>query len=175
MPGIDDILLFRPLNFAVLTISDKGPTQENESGDSLVDRIANAGHAISERRLIKSDTTKIAAQVKAWAMLERIDVILTLGGVGMTENDEVVDVLKSLFDKTLTGFPILFHDLQSGLEAFASLQWRVCAGLVDGTFVFCLPSDIAAAEKAWDEILSGALDSRYRPSSLVDLIPRLKE
>jgi len=175
MPGIDDILLFRPLNFAVLTISDKGPTQEIESGDSLVDRIASAGHKLSDQRLIKSDTTKIAAQVKAWAALERIDVILTLGGVGMTENDEAVDVLKFVFDKTLTGFPVLFHHLQSGLGVFTSLQWRVCAGLVDGTFVFCLPSDIAAAEKAWDEILSGALDSRYRPSSLVDLIPRLKE
>jgi len=127
------------------------------------------------RGLVKDDISEIASQVKKWSADKEIDVILTTGGTGLTGRDVTVEAVKPLFDKTLEGFSILFHKMSLATIGLATLQSRSCAGLIDECFVFSLPGSTGAVKQAWDEIIRDALDSRYRPSSLVDLIPRLKE
>jgi len=175
MPGIDDNLFFQPLNFAVLTISDTRAFEDDKSGKALALRIEKAGHKLKSRALVKDDVTAISKQVKNWSVHEDIDVILTTGGTGLTGRDVTPEAGMPLFDKTLKGFSALFHKLSFETIGLATLQSRACAGLVEGTFVFCLPGSTGAVKQAWDDIIRDAVDSRYRPSSLTDLIPRLKE
>lgn len=175
MPGIDDLLLFQPLNFAVLTISDTRTSEDDRSGDALTARIIQAGHSLQDRSMVKDDISKISMQVKNWTANKDIDVILTTGGTGLTGRDVTVEAVTPLFEKTLEGFSVIFHKMSLETIGLATLQSRACAGLIDGTFVFCLPGSTGAVKQAWDDIICEALDSRYRPSSLVDLIPRLKE
>lgn len=175
MPGIDETLFFQPLSFAVLTISDTRKSEDNRSGDYLVGCIENAGHAIRVRSLVKDEISAISTQIKKWSKDKNIDVILTTGGTGLTGRDVAVEAIAPMFDKTLDGFSVLFHQMSFKTIGLATLQSRACAGLVGGAFVFCLPGSTGAVKQAWDEIIGGALDSRYRPSSLVDLMPRLME
>jgi len=175
MSGIDETLLFRPLTFAVITISDTRTSEDDRSGDCLVERIKTSGHTLRSRKIVKDDGSAIFAQVKSWSEDEEIDVILTTGGTGLTGRDVTVEAIRPMFAKTLDGFSVLFHRLSFETIGLATLQSRACAGLIGGTFIFCLPGSTGAVKQAWDEILNGALDSRYRPSSLVDLLPRLKE
>jgi len=175
MPGIDEVLLFQPLNFAVLTISDTRTAADDKSGEALAGRIDEAEHILKVRGMVKDDVSKISEQVKAWSTDEGIDVILTTGGTGLTGRDVTVEAMSPMFDKRLDGFSVLFHKISLETVGLSTLQSRACAGLIDGTFVFCLPGSIGAVQQAWDDIIRKALDSRYRPSSLVDLIPRLKE
>ena len=175
MAGVDEELLFQSLNVAVLTVSDTRIASNDRSGDCLAARATAAGHAVKARAIVKDEVAAISTQVKLWAADESIDVILTTGGTGLTGRDVTVEALAALFDKTLDGFSVLFHRMSVEKVGLATLQSRTCAGLISGTFVFCLPGSTGAVGQAWDEIINGALDSRYRPSSLVDLMPRLKE
>ena len=167
--------MFRPLGVAILTASDTRIEANDKSGDCLAERVKYAGHIIKARAIMKDDIAAISAQTKSWAAQSDIDVILTTGGTGLTGRDATTEAVTPLFDKMLDGFPVLFHRMSVEKVGLATLQSRACAGIIDGTFVFCLPGSTGAVSQAWDEIIAGALDSRYRPSSLVDLMPRLKE
>lgn len=175
MPGIDETLLFRPLRIAVLTVSDTRTAKDDQSGDYLVRQIGMSGHSLQSRGLVKDDMASISDQVKSWSADKEIDVILTTGGTGMTGRDVTVEAVSPLFSKALEGFSVLFHKMSFDSIGLTTLQSRACAGLIDATFVFCLPGSTGAVQQAWNEIIRDALDSRYRPSSLVDLLPRLLE
>ncbi len=175
MTGIDERLMFQPLSIAVLTISDTRTHNDDRSGDCLVERVKTAGHDVSARAIIKDDIAAISAQIKSWSATMDLDVILTTGGTGLTGRDVTVEAIAPLFEKTLDGFSVLFHRMSLETIGLATLQSRACAGIINGTVVFCLPGSTGAVRQAWDEIIAGALDSRYRPSSLVDIMPRIKE
>ena len=55
------------------------------------------------------------------------------------------------------------------------MQSRACAGLAQGTYIFCLPGSTGAVKDAWDNILKWQLNSRHLPCNLVELMPRLME
>lgn len=175
MIGIDENLLFQPLNIAVLTTSDTRTELNDRSGDCLVERAKGAGHSVRARMIVKDESSEISNQINVWAADKNIDVILTTGGTGLTGRDVTIEAIKPLFSKTLDGFSVLFHHLSIEKVGLTTLQSRACAGVIRNTFVFCLPGSTGAVGEVWDEIVAGALDSRYRPASLVDLIPRLSE
>lgn len=175
MIGIDGTLMFQPLTFAVLTVSDTRDDKTDKSGNTLADRIGSAGHRLKDKIIVKDEADAVSHQVRAWASDADIQVILTTGGTGLTGRDVTVEAVTPLFEKTLDGFSVLFHQMSAKTIGLATLQSRACAGIIDGTFIFCLPGSTGAVTQAWDDIICGALDSRYRPTSLVDLIPRLKE
>lgn len=175
MIGIDEVLMFQPLRLAILTVSDTRTAGDDMSGDCLADRAGVAGHVLAARAIVNDDIAAISAQVKVWAADPAVDAILTTGGTGLTGHDVTVEAVAPLFDKTLDGFSALFHRLSVEKIGLATLQSRACAGVIQGAFVFCLPGSTGAVSHAWDEIIAGVLDSRYRPSSLVDQIPRLNE
>ena len=75
MAGIDMTLTFIPLNIAVLTVSDTRALAQDRSGDTLVDRLTQAGHKLAARALVQDDVTAIQAQVKAWVASTDIDII----------------------------------------------------------------------------------------------------
>jgi len=175
MTGIDDLLMFRSLNFAVLTISESGIEAEERRADDTSKRVLAAGHKIKSQAIVKNEKLAISRLVKDWARDADIEVILTTGGTGLTGQDVTVETLSPLFDKTLDGFPVLLHQIVSKLVGSGPLKYQACAGIFHGTFVFCLPGSMSAAFQLWDQVVRDALDSRYRPTSLVDLIPRLNE
>jgi molybdenum cofactor biosynthesis protein B len=53
MPGIDPERPFRPLNIAILTISDSRTPDDDRSGNVLVDRLTAAGHHLADRALVR--------------------------------------------------------------------------------------------------------------------------
>jgi molybdopterin adenylyltransferase len=175
MAGIDMTLTFIPLNIAVLTVSDTRALAQDRSGDTLVDRLTQAGHKLAARALVQDDVTAIQAQVKAWVASTDIDIIITTGGTGFTGRDVTPDALEPLFDKKMDGFSILFHHLSFAKIGTSTIQSRATAGLIDTTFVFGLPGSPGACKDAWDGILVHQLDYRYRPCNFVEIMPRLDE
>jgi len=175
MTGIDENLEFRSLKIAVLTVSDTRELEDDRSGDTLVFLIETSGHILADRAIVKDEHDEISDQVSLWSCEDQIDVIITTGGTGLTGRDVTVEAVSPLFNKTLDGFSILFHQMSFKSVGLSTLQSRACAGLIETTYVFCLPGSTGAVRDAWIHILSGALDSRYKPCSLVDLIPRLSE
>jgi len=175
MNEIDMTLPFRPLYIAVLTISDSRDADDDRSGDILVERLTQAGHHLAARAIVKDEVMDIRRQVKLWAADEKIDIIITTGGTGLTGRDVTPEAVEPLLDKKIDGFSTLFHLLSYQTVGRVTIQSRATAGLMNATFIFCLPGSSGACKDAWDGILQGQLDNRQRPSNFADLIPRLVE
>ncbi|AQS41084.1 MAG: Molybdopterin biosynthesis protein B [Candidatus Tokpelaia hoelldobleri] len=175
MDRIDENRVFVPLRIAVLTVSDTRSLADDRSGDVLVQRLTAAGHHLAARRIVRDDVTDIRAAIQQWADDEAIRIIITTGGTGFTGRDVTPEAVEPLFEKKMDGFSTLFHMVSFQTIGVTTVQSRATAGLVNGTFVFCLPGSAGACKDAWDGILQGQLDSRQLPGNFIDLMPRLKE
>ena len=166
---------FKPIHIAVLTVSDTRDEESDTSGALLAERIVRDGHVVAARGLVKDDIAAIQAIVTRWSSDPRIDAIVSTGGTGLTGRDVTPEALRPLFDKEIDGFNAVWHAVSYASVGLSTLQSRACAGIVKGTFVFCLPGSNGACKDGWDKIIRWQLDSRYRPCNMVELMPRLLE
>jgi molybdenum cofactor biosynthesis protein B len=166
---------FKPVNIAVLTVSDTRTLADDRSGDTLVQRLTDAGHKLADRKIVTDDADKIADQFRAWIADPEIDVVITTGGTGVTGRDVTPEALKLVTDKEIPGFGELFRWISFQKIATSTVQSRATAAVADGTYIFVLPGSTGACKDGWDEILVHQLDYRHMPCNFVELMPRLKE
>jgi molybdenum cofactor biosynthesis protein B len=166
---------FKPVNIAILTISDRRTIEEDDSGDLLANRVADANHVMMDRQICKDNCYQIRSIVSQWILQEDINVIITTGGTGITGHDGTPEAILPLMDKTIDGFGEMFRSLSYKNIKTSTLQSRAFAGVANGTFIFCLPGSPGACKDGWDLLISEQLDHRTRPCNLVELMPRLKE
>jgi molybdenum cofactor biosynthesis protein B len=172
---IDDNRPFIPVRFAVLTASDTRTVENDKSGDTLAQRIEQAGHILVTRDIQKDDISAIRATVKSWAESNIADCIITTGGTGFTGHDVTPEALEPLLTKRMEGFGVAFHTLSMDKIGTSTLQSRATAGLIGTTFVFVLPGSPGACRDAWDGILASQFDYRHKPCNFVEIMPRLDE
>ncbi|MAP95375.1 MAG: molybdenum cofactor biosynthesis protein B [Ponticaulis sp.] len=175
MAGIDETLEFKPVRIAVLVVSDTRTLETDTSGQTLVDRISDAGHVVADRQIVKDDKATVRRVVQGWIDDDQIDAVITSGGTGLTGRDITVEALTPLFEKIIDGFSVVFHKVSFDTIGLSTLQSRAFAGVANGTFIFCLPGSTGAVKDGWDKILAYQLDSRHRPCNFVDIMPRLLE
>ncbi|WP_416408224.1 molybdenum cofactor biosynthesis protein B [Agrobacterium rosae] len=166
---------FIPVGIAVLTVSDTRTFADDKSGDTLVARIAEAGHLLVDRAIVADDKAAIQAQVQGWTLSDEIDVVITTGGTGFTGRDVTPDALEPLFEKRMDGFSAVFHRISYDKINTSTIQSRATAGLANSTFIFVLPGSPGACKDAWDGILKAQLDYRHMPCNFVEIMPRLDE
>ena len=58
--AIDESRTFKPINIALLTVSDTRGPDEDTSGDLLAERIEAAGHRLAARTILRDDADAIA-------------------------------------------------------------------------------------------------------------------
>ena len=172
---LDSNLPFVPLNLAVLTVSDTRTRADDKSGDTLATRIAEAGHKLVDRAIVKDDKAAIHDTVRDWTLQDDIDVVITTGGTGFTGRDVTPEALEPLFEKVMDGFSAIFHRISYDKVGTSTLQSRATAGVAGATYVFVLPGSPGACKDAWDGILASQLDYRHRPCNFVEIMPRLDE
>jgi molybdenum cofactor biosynthesis protein B len=172
---IDESLTFRPVNIAVLTVSDTRGAADDRSGDTLVARLAAAGHVLADRAIERDDADTIVARLRGWIADRRIDVVITTGGTGVTGRDVTPEAVERVADKMIPGFGELFRWLSYAKIGTSTVQSRACACVAGGTYIFALPGSTGAVKDGWDGILQDQLDSRHRPCNFVELMPRLTE
>ena len=166
---------FIELNIAVLTVSDTRNDTNDISGDTLVERIQQAGHKVIEKKIVADNIYMIRAVVSQWIVEEQINVIVTTGGTGVTGRDGTPEAIAPLLDKVLDGFGEIFRWLSYADIQTSTIQSRAISGVANGTYIFSLPGSSSACRMAWDSLIQAQLDSRTRPCNLVQLMPRLLE
>ncbi|HXH02857.1 MAG TPA: molybdenum cofactor biosynthesis protein B [Candidatus Competibacteraceae bacterium] len=166
---------FVPLNIAVLTVSDTRTEADDISGRVLVEQLTAAGHRLAEKCIVRDDIYQIRAVVSRWIADERVQVVLTTGGTGVTGRDSTPEAVAVLLDKQIEGFGELFRWLSWEEIRTSTVQSRAIAGVANGTYIFCLPGSSGACRTAWNRIIQDQLDYRHRPCNLVELLPRLRE
>ncbi len=172
---LDESRPFKPVNIALLTVSDTRGIEDDTSGDILAERITAAGHKIVERAILRDDTAMITSRLHNWIDDDHIDVVISTGGTGLTGRDVTPEALDRVKTKDIPGFGELFRWLSYASIGTSTIQSRACAVLARGTYIFALPGSNGAVKDGWDQILVHQLDSRHKPCNFVELMPRLRE
>jgi molybdopterin adenylyltransferase len=168
-------LPFQPLNIAVMTVSDTRDEEKDTSGKLLAERVTRDGHRLAARAWVKDSKVDIQAQIQSWIADPKIDVVISTGGTGLTGRDVTPEAIRPLFDKTIEGFEVIWHMVSFQSVGLSTMQSRACAGLAQGTLIFCLPGSNGACKDGWDKLIRWQLDSRHRPCNLAELTPRFLE
>ncbi len=172
---IDEIIPFQPVRIAVLTVSDTRGPEDDRSGDTLVQRLTDAGHSLADRAIVRDDVALIAAHLNRWIDDAMVDCVITTGGTGVTGCDVTPEAFARVRDKEIEGFGELFRWLSYAKIGTSTIQSRATAAVARGTYLFALPESTGAVKDGWDGILSTQLDIRHRPCNFVELMPRLTE
>ena len=174
--AIDETKVFKPINIAVLTVSDTRTPETDTSGEILAGRVTGAGHTLAARMIVRDDAPSLAAQFEAWIDDPAVDAVVSTGGTGLTGRDVTPEALAMIAGaRAIPGFGELFRWLSYKSIGTSTVQSRAMAVVARGTYIFALPGSNGAVKDGWDGILAEQLDSRNRPCNFVDLMPRLRE
>ena len=163
------------VNIALLTVTDTRTFDNDKSGAILVDKIKEANHTLLDRKICKDEKDEIILILKEWLENEKIDVIITTGGTGLTGRDITPEAVNEIADKHIPGFGEVFRTISLKTVGTSAIQSRACAVLANGKYVFALPGSSGGVTDAWDGILKHQLDINHKPCNFVELFPRLKE
>ena len=163
------------VNIALLTVTDTRTIETDKSGGILVKKIAEQNHKLVDRKICKDQKEEIKKIILEWTKEDKIDVIITTGGTGLTSRDITPEALNEIADKKIQGFGELFRQLSYNTVGTSTIQSRACAILKNGKYIFALPGSSGGVTDAWNMILKYQLDINHKPCNFVELLPRLKE
>ena len=175
MSRIDESKEFIATRIAVLTVSDTRQLDQDKSGQTLVDRLQQAGHKLVDRKIIVDERDQIADQLRVWVADPDVDVVISTGGTGLTGRDVTVEAHRDVYEKEIDAFGTVFTIVSMQKIGTSAIQSRATAGVAGGTYLFALPGSPGACRDAWDEILEKQLDFRHRPCNFVEIMPRLDD
>lgn len=175
MVKIDETIPFKAVRLAVLTVSDTRTLADDKSGATLVELLTAAGHTLADRAIVRDEVVAIREQITRWTAAPDIDAIITTGGTGLTGRDVTPEAVRPLLEKEIDGFPVLMHMISFEKIGTSTIQSRSLAGVLNDTYIFCLPGSPGACRDAWNGILQQQLDRRSRPCNFVEIMPRLGE
>ncbi|MEO6255430.1 MAG: molybdenum cofactor biosynthesis protein B [Sphingomicrobium sp.] len=165
----------RRVGIAVLTISDTRDEESDSSGAYLASAAEADGHRLAGKAIVPDDIDSIREAVRRWAADPEIDVIISTGGTGLTGRDVTPEAVQPMFDKVIDGFAPVWHRVSFDGIGLSTLQSRACAGIIDHTFVFCLPGSNGAVRDGWTKVIGPQLNRSTRPCNFVEIMPRLSE
>lgn len=163
------------VNIALLTVTDTRTIDNDKSGGILVNKIKEADHNLIDRKICKDNKKDIVKILNEWLQNDKIDVIITTGGTGLTGRDITPEALDEIAEKHIPGFGEIFRNLSLKTVGTSAIQSRACAVLSNGKYIFALPGSSGGVTDAWDGILKHQLDINHKPCNFVELFPRLKE
>ncbi len=166
---------FIEINISILTISDTRNLSSDTSGAYLERRINDFGHKIISRKIVTDHIDSIVNILNTWIEDEKVDVIITTGGTGLTGRDVTPEAFERVIDKDIPGFGEYFRYISIQSIGTSTIQSRALAGLAKKTYLFGLPGSNGAVKDAWEKILKYQLDIRHKPCNFIELIPRLNE
>jgi len=141
------------LNFAVLTVSDTRNLETDKSGQLIVQRMEDAKHQLHQRIVVPDEPSQIADQVRTFAAVEGLDVLLLTGGTGISPRDQTPEAVLPLLDIEIPGFGEMFRVLSYEEIGPATMLSRAFAGRIGQVLVFCLPGSSNAVKLAMDKLL----------------------
>ena len=163
------------VNIALLTVTDTRTIDNDKSGGILVNKIKEADHNLIDRKISKDNKKDIVKILNEWLQNDKIDVIITTGGTGLTGRDITPEALDEVAEKHIPGFGEIFRNLSLKTVGTSAIQSRACAVLSNGKYIFALPGSSGGVTDAWDGILKHQLNINHKPCNFVELFPRLKE
>ena len=140
------------VNIALLTVTDTRTIDNDKSGGILVNKFKEANHNLIERKICKDNKDDIVVILREWLKNEKVDVIITTGGTGLTGRDITPEALNEVAEKHIPGFGEIFRNISIKTVGTSAIQSRACAVLSNGKYIFALPGSSGGVTDAWEGI-----------------------
>ncbi|GLT48396.1 hypothetical protein SLA2020_220260 [Shorea laevis] len=144
---------------AILTVSDTvasgaGPDQSGPRAVSVVNSSSEklGGANVVATSVVPDDVGKIKDVLQRWSDIDKMDLILTLGGTGFTPRDVTPEATKLMIEKETPG--LLYVMMQESLKVtpFAMLS-RAAAGIRGSTLIINMPGNPNAVAECMEALL----------------------
>ena len=143
----------RPFRIGVLTLSDKGSQGKrvDESGPVVEDLLAPVGEVVHVA-ILPDDLSSIATLLIAWTDQEKLDLIVTTGGTGLSPRDVTPQATLQAIDYEIPGMAeaMRMQSLQKTPRAMVS---RAVVGVRKQTMIVNLPGSPKAARENLETLL----------------------
>lgn len=138
----------------VLTLSDKGSRgqREDTSGGIIQEMLKEHAIAIRRYEIIPDEAEIIRERLMAWSDEERLDLIVTTGGTGLSPRDVTPEATLAVIDKRLPGMEEVMRmkSLEKTPHAMIS---RAVAGVRKQTLIVNLPGSPGGVRDCLGSIL----------------------
>ena len=137
----------------VLTLSDKGARgeREDESGRVLGEMVASLG-TVERYAVIPDELQQIVATLTAWVDVDRLDLILTTGGTGLSPRDITPQATLRVIDYPVPGLAEAMR-LQSLAKTPSAMLSRAVTGVRGRTLIINLPGSPKGVRENLEVIL----------------------
>ena len=102
---------------------------------------------IIEKRIIDDNKQNIEENILELIKGES-EVIILMGGTGLTKDDITVETTRKLFDKEIEGFGELFRQISFNEIGTSAYLTRATAGIIKDRVIYCLPGSPEAVKTA---------------------------
>ena len=144
----------RSLRAVIVTVStsryakkEEGLPFTDEAGDVASDEVSGAGHQVTRRALVSDDKGMIRTELKKF-LSGKDDLILFVGGTGLSPRDITVEAVRPYLEKELEGFGEIVRRLGYDEVGAAAAMTRATAGVAKGKLLACMPGSPAAVRTA---------------------------
>ena len=132
----------------IITVSDKGSQgkREDKSGPVIAELLAGAAVSIKRTMIIPDEIDQIAQAIVQLADVERLDLILTTGGTGVSPRDVTPDATLRVLDKEIPGFSEAMRFESRKITPHAMIS-RAVAGIRGRSLIINLPGSPKGAKE----------------------------
>lgn len=140
------------ITFAVITCSDTRSEKEDTSGAQLRELIADQGWQCVVYDVVKDVRPEIAAAIVRAADEEKVDVVLTCGGTGLSLRDVTPEATRDVCEREVPGIAEGMRAHSLAITPRVMLSRALCMQR-GTTLVINLPGSKKAAQENWDGIV----------------------
>jgi molybdopterin adenylyltransferase len=142
------------ISTAILTISDgvSAGVREDLSKTAIEESIKDMECEVLYRAVVPDEKDKIAAKLKEWCDVNRVDLVLTTGGTGFAPRDVTPEATREVLEREAPG---LGEAMRAATLAAvpASMLSRSIAGIRNRTLIVNLPGSPKACRECLDVIM----------------------
>ena len=141
-------------NAGIITVSDKGSQGKREdlSGPAIAEMLAGSSIEIKHKLIIPDDVDQIQKAIIQFADTEKLDLILTTGGTGVSPRDLTPDATRKVIDKEIPGMAEAMRIASSRITPHAMIS-RAIAGIRGRCLIINLPGSPKGATENLTAVL----------------------
>ncbi len=124
----------------IITVSDKGSQGKRQdlSGPAIAEMLAGAAIHIKKTLIIPDEVDQIQQAIIQFADIEKLDLILTTGGTGVSPRDLTPDATIKVLDKEMPGMAEAMRYASMKITPHAMIS-RAVAGIRGRSLIINLP------------------------------------
>jgi molybdopterin adenylyltransferase len=140
------------ITVAILTLSDKGAKGEREdlSGPTIGEMLKRVGAEVKHYGILPDEKDMIEERLREYS--EKVDLILTTGGTGLSPRDVTPEATREVIDREIPGIAEAMR-LEGLKKTPRSMLSRAVAGVRGTTLIINLPGSPRAVQENLGVIL----------------------